>query len=144
MSLELSEFQPTTIKQASNRRIHKPKICIVDHDHFAVITWFGTHIIVRGPKSSNFGINTFKLKIQLFVLAKNLTKQLVLIAKCILKLDNSRRKTLGGSTTKIESKNNLYPHSYFTEHMLAAFRKIIAGVQFELENLDLFNPTDKE
>jgi hypothetical protein len=36
-SLELFEFQPSTIKEASNRRIHKLKIRIVDHDHFAVI-----------------------------------------------------------------------------------------------------------
>jgi hypothetical protein len=32
----------------------KPQICIVNHDHFAVITWFGIHIIMRGSKSSNF------------------------------------------------------------------------------------------
>jgi hypothetical protein len=51
---------------------------------------------MRGWKSSNFGRSTFKLKIQLFVLTKNLTKQHVLIAKWILKLDDSRRKTLGG------------------------------------------------
>jgi hypothetical protein len=37
-----------------------------------------------------------KLKIQLFVLTKNLAKQLVLIAKSILKLDDSQKKTLGG------------------------------------------------
>jgi hypothetical protein len=40
--------------------------------------------------------NTFNLKIQLLVLIKNLTKQLVLVAKGILKLSNSQRKTLGG------------------------------------------------
>jgi hypothetical protein len=40
--------------------------------------------------------NTFKLKIQFLVLMKNLAKQLVLIAKGILKLDDSQRKTLGG------------------------------------------------
>jgi hypothetical protein len=95
-SFELSEFQPGTIKQASNRRIHKPKIRIVDHYHFAVITWFGTQFIMHGPKSSNFRRSTFKLKIQLFVFMKNLAKQLVLIAKCILKVDDTRRKTLGG------------------------------------------------
>jgi hypothetical protein len=70
-------------------RMLKSQICIVDSDHFAVITWFGTHIIVCGLKSSNFGRITFKLKIQLFVLMKNLAKQLVLIAKGILKLDDS-------------------------------------------------------
>jgi hypothetical protein len=96
MSFELSEFQSGTIKQASNMRMHKPHIRIVNHNHFAVITWFGTHIIMCGSKSSNFRRSTFKLKIQLFVFTKNLAKQLVLIAKGILKLDDSQRKTLGG------------------------------------------------
>jgi hypothetical protein len=40
--------------------------------------------------------STFKLKIQLFVSVKNLAKQLILIANGILKLDNSKGKTLGG------------------------------------------------
>jgi hypothetical protein len=96
MSFELSEFQSDTIKQASNMRVHKPQIHIVDHDTFSIIRWFGTHIIVRGSKSSNFGRSTFKLKIQLFVFTKNLAKQLILIAKGILKLDDSQRKTLRG------------------------------------------------
>jgi hypothetical protein len=39
--------------------------------------------------------NIFKFKIQLFVLTKNLTKQLILIAQSIFKLDDSQRKTLG-------------------------------------------------
>jgi hypothetical protein len=51
---------------------------------------------VRGSKSSNFGRSTFKLKIQLFVFAKNFVKQLVLIAKNILNLDDSKGNTLGG------------------------------------------------
>jgi hypothetical protein len=51
---------------------------------------------VRGLKSSNFERNTFKLKIQLFILIKNLAKQLVLIAKSIFKFGNSQRKILGG------------------------------------------------
>jgi hypothetical protein len=76
--------------------MHKPRICIVNHDHFAVITWFGIHIIVHGSKSSNFGRSTFKLKIQLFVFMKDLAKKLVLITNGILKLDDSQRKTLGG------------------------------------------------
>jgi hypothetical protein len=41
-------------------------------------------------KKSNLRKGTFKLKIQLFVFVKNLAKQLVLIAKGILKLDNSK------------------------------------------------------
>jgi hypothetical protein len=49
---------------------------------------------VRGLKSSNFRRSTFKLKIQLFVFMKNLAKQLVLITKGILKLDDSQGKTL--------------------------------------------------
>jgi hypothetical protein len=39
---------------------------------------------------------TLKLKIQPFVLTKNLAKELVLVAKSIFKFDDSRRKTLGG------------------------------------------------
>jgi hypothetical protein len=47
-------------------------------------------------ESSDFRRSIFKLKIQLFVFTKNLAKQLVLIAKGILKLDDSQRKTLRG------------------------------------------------
>jgi hypothetical protein len=61
-----------------------------------MITWLGTHIIVHGSKRSNLRKRTLKLKIQLFVLTKNLAKQLVLIAKGILKFGDSQRKTLGG------------------------------------------------
>jgi hypothetical protein len=77
-------------------RMHKPQIRIVNYDPFAVITWFYTHIIVRGSKSNNFRKSTFNLKIQPFVFMKNLAKQLILITKGILKLDDSQRKTLGG------------------------------------------------
>jgi hypothetical protein len=77
-------------------KTHKSQIRIDNYNHFAVITWFGIHIIMRGSKSSNFRRSTFKLKIQPFVFPKNLAKQLVLIAKGILMLDNSQRKTLGG------------------------------------------------
>jgi hypothetical protein len=52
-------------------------------------------IIVHGSKRSNLRKRTLKLKIQPFVLTKNLAKQFVLVAKCILKLADSRRKTLG-------------------------------------------------
>jgi hypothetical protein len=51
---------------------------------------------MHGSKRSNFGKRTFKFKIQLFVLMKNFTKQFVLIAQGILKLDDSQGKTLGG------------------------------------------------
>jgi hypothetical protein len=52
---------------------------------------------MHGSKRSNFRKkNTFKLKIQLLVLMKNLAKQLILIAKGILKLSDSQRKTLRG------------------------------------------------
>jgi hypothetical protein len=95
MSFELSEFQSGTIKQASNMRMHKPQIHIVNHYHFAIITWFGIHIIMRGSKSSNFRRSTFKLKIQPFVFTKNLAKKLVLIAKGILKLDDSKKDSWG-------------------------------------------------
>jgi hypothetical protein len=76
MSFELSEFLSGTIKQASNMRMHKPQIRIVDYDHFTVITWFCTHIIMHGSKSSNFGRSTFMLKIQLFVFTKILQSNL--------------------------------------------------------------------
>jgi hypothetical protein len=93
-SFDISELHSGTIKQASDMRLHKSQIHIVNHDHFIVVTWFGTRIIVRGSKSCNFGRSTFKLKIQLFIFTKNLAKQLVLIAKGILKLDDSKGKTL--------------------------------------------------
>jgi hypothetical protein len=95
-SFELSKFQSGTIMQARNMRMHKPQIRIVNHDHFAGITWFGTHIIMHGSKSSNFGRSTLKLKIQLFGFTKNLAKRLVLIAKGTFKLNDSQRKTLRG------------------------------------------------
>jgi hypothetical protein len=79
-----------------NMKMHEPQIRIANHDHSAAFTWFATHIIVRELKSSNFERNTFKLKIQLFILIKNLAKQLVLIAKSIFKFGNSQRKILGG------------------------------------------------
>jgi hypothetical protein len=60
------------------------------------ITWLGTHIIVHGSKRSNLRKGTLKLKIQPFVLIKNLAKQLILITKSILKLNDSERKTPGG------------------------------------------------
>jgi hypothetical protein len=95
MSFELSEFQSGTMKQTSNMRVNEPQIRIVNHDHSTSITWLGTHIIVRGSKRSNLRERTLKLKIQLFVLVKNLTKQLVLVAKSIFKFGDSQRKTLG-------------------------------------------------
>jgi hypothetical protein len=49
---------------------------------------------VCGSKRSNLRKGTLKLKIQLFVLTKNLAKQLDLIAKGILKFGDSQRKTL--------------------------------------------------
>jgi hypothetical protein len=95
MSLELSEFQPSTIKQTSNMRVYETQIRIVNHDHSTVITWFGTHIIVCGSKRSNLRKRILKLKIQLFVLTEDLTKQLVLVAKNIFKFGDLQRKTLG-------------------------------------------------
>jgi hypothetical protein len=95
-SFELSEFQPSTIKQTSNLRMHEPQILIVNHDHIAVITRFGTHIIMHGSKRSNFRNGTFKFKIKLLVLMKNLAKKLVLVANGIIKLNDSQRKAIGG------------------------------------------------
>jgi hypothetical protein len=75
-------------------KMDEPQIRIANHDHSAVFTWFGTHIIVRGSKRSNFGKRIFKFKIQLFVLTKNLAKQLDLVAQSIFKFSDSQRKTL--------------------------------------------------
>jgi hypothetical protein len=77
-------------------RVYESQIRIVNHDHSTTITWLGTHIVVRGSKRSNLRKRTLKLKIQLFVLTKNLAKQLVLNAKGILMFGDSQRKTLGG------------------------------------------------
>jgi hypothetical protein len=95
-SFELSEFQPGTIKQTSNMRVYEPQIRIVNHDHIVVITWFGTHIIVHRLKRSNFRRSTFKLKIQLLILTKNLAKQHILVAKNIFWFGDSQRNTLRG------------------------------------------------
>jgi hypothetical protein len=73
-SFKLSEFQPGMIKQTCSMRMHEPQTHISNHDHFAVVTWFGTHIIVHGSKRSNFRKETFKFKIKLLVLTKNLAK----------------------------------------------------------------------
>jgi hypothetical protein len=94
-SFELSVFQSSTIKQTSNMWVYKPQIHIVNYDHIIAITRLGTLIIMRGSKRSNLRKSTFNLKIQLFIFTKNHAKQLVLIAKGILKLDDSKGKTLG-------------------------------------------------
>jgi hypothetical protein len=95
-SFELSEFQPGTVKQPCNMQVNEPHIHIVNHNHSISIIWLGTHIIVHGSKRSNLIKRTLKLNIQLFILVKNLTKQLVLAAKSIFKFDDSQGKTLGG------------------------------------------------
>jgi hypothetical protein len=58
---------------------NEPQIRTINHDHIAVITSFGTHIIVHRSKRSNFRKITFKLKIQLLVLTENLANQLGLL-----------------------------------------------------------------
>jgi hypothetical protein len=93
-SFELSEFQPGTVKQPSNMGVNEPQILIVNHDHSTSVTWLGTHILVRGLKRRNLRKRTLKLKIQLLVLSKNFTKQLVLVVKSIFKFGDSQRKTL--------------------------------------------------
>jgi hypothetical protein len=77
-------------------RVYELEICIVNHDHFTVITWFGTHIIMRRLKRSNLRKCTRKLRIQFLVLTKNLAKQVVLVAQSIFKFSDLQRKTLGG------------------------------------------------
>jgi hypothetical protein len=98
-SFELSEFQPGTVKQHSNMQVNEPQIYIVNHDHSISIIWLGTHIIVRGSKRSNLIKRTLKLKIQLFILVKNFTKQLVLVAKSIFKFGDSQGKTPGDESS---------------------------------------------
>jgi hypothetical protein len=96
MSFELSEFQSGTIKQTSNMRVNESHIRIVNNNHSTSIIWLDTHTIVCGSKRNNLRKRTLKPKIQLFVLIKNLTKQLVLVAKSIFMFGDSQRKTLGG------------------------------------------------
>jgi hypothetical protein len=52
-------------------------------------------------------------------------------------------KTRARSTTKIRSKNNLYPYRHFTEHLVDTFGKL-PRVQFGLENLESFDPVTQE
>jgi hypothetical protein len=58
-SFELPEFQFGTLKSTHNSSMHQPQVNIVYHDHFAVITWFDTHIIVHGSKRINFRKKNF-------------------------------------------------------------------------------------
>jgi hypothetical protein len=76
--------------------VQKPYIHIVNHDHSIVFTWFGTHIIMHGSKRSNLRKRALKFKIKLLIFMKNLIKQLVLVAKGTLKLNDSQRKILEG------------------------------------------------
>jgi hypothetical protein len=46
-------FQFGTLKLTCNSRVHEQQIHIVNHDHSAVIIWFGTHIIMHKLKRSN-------------------------------------------------------------------------------------------
>jgi hypothetical protein len=97
-SFELFEFQSGTIKQASNIRVNEPQIHIVNHNHSTSVTWLGTHIIMRGLKRSNLKKRTLRLKIQLFVLTKNLTKQSVLVVKSIFQVRRLAKKDLRGKS----------------------------------------------
>jgi hypothetical protein len=90
--------------------MHEPQIYIGNHDHSAVFTWFGTHIIVRGSKRYNFGKRIFKLKIQLFVFMKNLAKQLVLVAESIFKFSDSERKILGDFKFRVRDVSQRFAH----------------------------------
>jgi hypothetical protein len=76
--------------------VYESQIRIINDDYITVITWLGTHIIVRGSKRSNLRKRTLELKIQLFVFTEDLTKQLVLIVKSIFKFGDSQRKILRG------------------------------------------------
>jgi hypothetical protein len=53
MSFELSEFQLGTVKLSSNLSVHQSQVSIVHLDHFAIVTWLSTHIIMHWLKRSN-------------------------------------------------------------------------------------------
>jgi hypothetical protein len=53
MSFELSEFQLGTLKLTSNLSVHQSQVSIVHLDHFAIVTWLSTHIIMHWLKRSN-------------------------------------------------------------------------------------------
>jgi hypothetical protein len=76
MRFELSEFQRNTIKQASNTGMHKPQIRIVNHNHIALITWFGTHIIVRGSKKAISKESLFSSRLNFLFSRKTLQNNL--------------------------------------------------------------------
>jgi hypothetical protein len=109
--------------------VNEPQIRIVNHDHSTSITWLGTHIIVRGSKRSNLRKITLKLKIQLFVLAENLTKQLVLVAKSIFKFGDLQRKTLGHVPRRLahEAKAGEVTHLVLGPLILLRARGVLAG-----------------
>jgi hypothetical protein len=52
MSFELSEFQFGTLKLTYNLSVHNPQVSIFYHNHFAIFTWFSTHIIVHRLKKA--------------------------------------------------------------------------------------------
>jgi hypothetical protein len=58
------------------------------------MAWHSYHRVWIKEKQSQK--KNYQAQDSTFVLAKNLTKQLVLVAKGILKFGNSQRKTLGG------------------------------------------------
>jgi hypothetical protein len=91
-----SQFQSGTLKLTSNLSVYQPQVSIVYHDHFTIVTWLSTHVIVHWLKRTNLRKRIFQLKIQHFVLTKNLAKQFVLVAKGIVKLNDFERKTIGG------------------------------------------------
>jgi hypothetical protein len=93
-SFELSEFQPGTVKQTSIMRVNESQICIVNHDRSTSVTCLGTHIIVRGSKRNNLKKKNSQAQDSTFCSHENLTKQLVLVTKSILKFSDSQRKTL--------------------------------------------------
>jgi hypothetical protein len=87
--------------------MHKPQICIVNLDHSAVITWFGTHIIVHGSKRSNFRRGTFKFKIQFLILTKTFESNLSWLQRAFSSSVTLKERLLGfesSLTSKSESK----------------------------------------
>jgi hypothetical protein len=117
-------------------RVYESQIHILNHDHIAIITLFGTHIIMHGSKRSNFRKGILKLKIQLFVLTKNLIKQLVLVAKGIFKLNDSQEKTLKDRLSlTLESKMFLEDLPMRKRPVKSSGLHLTFSSSFELEEL---------
>jgi hypothetical protein len=104
MSFELSEFQPGTIRQTSNSRVQKPHICIVNHDHSAVITWLCTRIIMRVSKRSNFKKTPSSSRFNFLFSRKTLQSNLSLLHKAFSS-STTLKERLSGDRSSLTSES---------------------------------------